>query len=228
MPPKKTFILKLGGSIVSPSKDKINVEYLKKLKELITTYPEYKFMITVGGGYTCRWYQESLQNNGFEDEMMQHSIGIAACNFNAELVRLVFSEIAHDKVFLGIGSIHFEEQVLIGGTWTPGVSSNYDAVEVATLLGSKDLVNLSNIDYIYDKDPNKFTDAKKIESITWQEYRVMFNLDKHLPGQHIPIDVIAADLASVHKIRFLFTDGHDLENLKNIFDGNKFKGTLIG
>ena len=63
------------------------------------------------------------------------------------------------------------DKPIILGEVKPGFSTDLDAVLIAKQLNSKKIINLSNIDYAYDKDPNKFIDAKKIESITWKEYR---------------------------------------------------------
>ena len=224
----KPILLKLGGSIIVPSKDNVDVDYLKKLRDLIKTFPDKKFIITIGGGYTCRWYQEALNDAGFTEHMIQHEMGVAVCNMNAELVRLIFGDIADEEIYMGKGPLEIKAQVLITGVWVPGASSNADAVEIAYKSNSDTIVNLSNIDYLYDKDPREFPDAKKLEKINWTDYRKMFNVTEHKPGAHIPIDVIAADLADAHEVKFYFMNGHDLENLKNVIDGEGFKGTIIG
>ena len=51
---------------------------------------------------------------------------------------------------------------MVAGGWMPGRSTDDDAVRLAKIYGAEMVINLSNIDYVYDKDPNKYKDAKKL------------------------------------------------------------------
>jgi len=35
------------------------------------------------------------------------------------------------------------------------------------------IIKMSNTDYIYDKDPKKYVEAKPMEKISWKDYRAM-------------------------------------------------------
>jgi len=55
-----------------------------------------------------------------------------------------------------------KKSVLIGaGGWKPGRSSDDFSVRLAKMYGAKTIINLSNIDFVYTKDPRKHPDAKK-------------------------------------------------------------------
>ena len=91
--------------------------------------------------------------------------------------------------------------------------------------GAKEVINMSNIDYVYNKDPGKHKDAKKIENLSWNDYRKLSgNVWK--AGMSMPFDPIAAKEAQKSKIR-VYVVGNDLLNLQNLLDGRKFKGTVI-
>ena len=100
-------------------------------------------------------------------------------------------------------------------------------VLLAKNFGIKRLVNLTNIDYVYDKDPRKFKDAKKFEKISWDEYKSLIG-KKWIPGTHCPFDPVAAKMAAGLDIKVIYMDGRDFENVGRVLDGKKFIGTIIG
>ena len=57
---------------------------------------------------------------------------------------------------------------MVAAGWHPGWSTDFVATILAERLQAKTILNLSNIDYVYDKDPNKYKDAKKIKlTLLW-------------------------------------------------------------
>lgn len=66
---------------------------------------------------------------------------------------------------------NFNNKVLIfgGGIGKTGVSTDTKCFEVAKLLNADMIVKLTNVDGIYDKDPHKYTDAKFIKNISFDE-----------------------------------------------------------
>ncbi len=115
--------------------------------------------------------------------------------------------------------------MLIASGWLPGCSTDYDAVLLAKNLGVKELVNMSNVSYVYDKDPRKHKDAKKIEKIKWKDYLKLVG-DKWKAGMNVPFDPVAAKEAQKSGIKVMIISG-DLKNFENLLGGRKFKGTLI-
>jgi len=81
--------------------------------------------------------------------------------------------------------------VLIAGGWKPGWSTDFDAVLLAKQLNVSTIINISNIDHVHDKDPKKFSDAKKIKSISWQDFRKITG-NEWKAGLSLPFDPIAA------------------------------------
>ena len=88
------------------------------------------------------------------------------------------------------------------------------------------LINLSNIAYVYDKDPSKFKNAKRQTQMDWQEFCKLVG-DKWVPGAHLPFDPIASKLARKLKLTLVVMKGNDLKNLQNFLNGKKFKGTVV-
>ena len=84
---------------------------------------------------------------------------------------------------------------------------------------------MSNVDYVYDKDPRKYKDSKKIEKINWQNFSKLIT-NKWKAGMNVPFDPVAAKEAKNLKIRVKII-GKDLKNLENLLNGKKFRGTII-
>ena len=85
---------------------------------------------------------------------------------------------------------------------------------------------MSNIDFVYDRDPIKFTDAKPLKNITWEEMiKIVGN--KHSSGINAPFDPIATKLAKDLKLTVVIANGNDLINIQKIINKESFKGTTI-
>lgn len=222
--------ISLGGAIIVP--DQIDWEFLKNFKKLIEKYIKngYKFIIVTGGGKTCRNYQQSASKVAKLTNDDLDWLGIHSSRLNAHLIRTVFRKYAFAKINTNPHDLddfyNFKESILVGAGWKPGRSTDYDAVVLAKYMDIPKVVNLSNIDYVYTKDPRKFPDAKKIEKISWKDFRKIVG-DKWDPGMNIPFDPIASEIADEENIEVAIMNGRDLMNLENYIEGRKFKGTVI-
>lgn len=224
---KETIIISLGGSLIVP--DQIDVNFLKDFKSLILSQVAQgkKFVIITGGGKVCRRYQEAAKSLANPSHVDLDWIGIAALKLNAELLRIVFGENSHDQVISNFSTnFDFQKSVVIGSAYKPGHSTDWDAVLAAKTVGAKKIINLSNIDYAYDKDPNKFPDAKKIEKISWSEYRDLIPKEWN-PGLSTPFDPIASKMAEEKKIEVAILNGKNISNLEKCLNGQDFAGTKI-
>lgn len=164
---RNRIIVSVGGSLIVP--DEIDIDFLKHLKALILEKVQqgFTFAIIAGGGKTARRYQNATNS---VTSMSRHDldwIGIHSTRLNAQLLRNIFVEYVHPQVIKNPTiDIDAKEPIIIAAGWQPGASTDYDAVLIAKNLGATKLVNLSNIDYVYDSDPRKNPDAKKIEKIS--------------------------------------------------------------
>ncbi len=229
---KRKTVISLGGSLVVPSSG-IDISFLKKfnalIREEIKNDPNHQFFLVVGGGSTARKYAEAGR------EIIGHDLapsdldwlGIHATRLNAQLIRTIFRDIAHPYVLKHYEIIRkAEEAVVVASGWKPGWSTDYCAALVSEDYGAKAIVNLSNIEYVYDKDPKQFKDAKKIERITWSEFRDIVG-DEWIPGMNVPFDPVASKRAQQLGLTVAVMKGTDLDNFKNFLEGREFKGTLI-
>jgi uridylate kinase len=117
-------------------------------------------------------------------------------------------------------------KLVVGAGYRPGSSSDLQAIKIAIRVGAKRVVNLSNIDYVYTADPKKDPAAKKIEDITWEEFRKLIP-EKWDPGISSPFDPVAAKEAQAQDIEVACIGGDDLLALRNYLHGESFVGTKI-
>ena len=222
----KTIVLSLGGSLIVPNK--IDVEYLKKFKKIILDFVKKgnKVIIVCGGGRTCRNYQNAASKVSKLSNFQLDELGIKATELNAELVRHIFGKYAPSEIIPNFNTKNIKSKIIVGCGWKPGTSSDYDAVMWAKNYKAHLVANLSNIDFVYTKDPNKFKDAKKIESMGWKEMQKIVGT-KWKAGANFPFDPIATKIASKLKLKLAIFNGKNLQSLKNFLNDKKFKGTVI-
>ncbi len=222
----RTVVISLGGSIIVP--DEINVEFLKGFKRLINDFVDEgnKAIIVCGGGKTCRKYQNAAGkiSNLRNDDL--DWMGIHTTRLNAQLVKTLFLGDVHEVIIHNPNDkVNFKEKVLIAAGWKPGWSTDYDAIRLAHNFNVKTVINVSDVPYVYDKEPKNNHDARPIKEMSWKDLRKLVG-DKWNPGLNVPFDPIAAKEAEKLKIKVIII-GTDLENLKNLLEGEEFNGTVI-
>lgn len=222
---KENIIISLGGSLVAP--DGIDTAFLKVFKKTMTKFlDKNRFFVFVGGGKICRDYQKALLEFG-ADSKERDLIGIDISRLNARVVRQVFGETAFSEIITNPSKkINTRKDIVIAAGWNPGWSTDYCSVTLAKNMGIKTIVNLSNIDYVYEKDPRKFPSAKPYGQIGWKEFRKIVG-NKWSPGLSMPFDPRASKDAEVLKIKVVIINGRNLERFENFLNSKKFIGTTI-
>jgi uridylate kinase len=226
--PNKTIIISLGGSLIVPEKG-IDHAYLKKFRSLIIERIKKgdKFFIIAGGGDTARQYINSANKVKRTTDHDRDWLGIHSTRLNAHLIRTVFSDVAHLNIIKN-PTIHMEakEKLIIAGGWKPGWSTDYVATIIAQEYEVDTIINLSNIDFAYDKDPKKYKNAKKLKSTSWKDFRKIVG-NKWKPGLNMPFDPIASKKGEQLGLKVFIMNGKKIANFKNYLEGKKFNGTII-
>lgn len=231
---KKTIILSLGGSLIVPQKG-IDYEFLKEFRSLILRQlkKNKRFVIVAGGGYTARLYQRAASRvtRLAADDM--DWLGVHATRLNAHLIKTIFRRFAHPRINKNPRTKedlkeHFKkgEGIMVAAGWRPGWSTDFVSALLAQRFGAQTVINLSNIDYAYTKDPKKHRTAKKIEQISWPEFRLLVG-NKWTPGLNKPFDPIASKKASELGLKVIILNGKNFRNLEDCLNEKNFKGTVI-
>lgn len=225
------FVLSLGGSLVVPNGG-IDTQFLSAFNKFIRNQISSKkrrFFITVGGGGTTRHYQKAAANVRKEeiDDIDLDWLGLHATRLNAQLIRTIFRDIADQRVIKHYEVIlKIDKPLAIAAGWKPGWSTDYCAVTLCQDYNIPFVVNLTNIDHVYDSDPRKNSKAKALTDMTWKKYRSMVG-DKWVPGMNAPFDPVASKLAEDLEITVKIINGKNLNNLALALDSRPFVGTTI-
>ncbi len=225
-------IMSIGGSLVVPSTG-IDTNFLSKLNAFIRNQlannKNRQFFLVIGGGAIARNYRDAgrtvIGHELTRDDL--DWLGIHATKLNAHLVRTIFRDLAHPYILKHYEIIRkVSEPVVVAAGWKPGWSTDYDAVLLCEDYGVKTIVNLSNIDKVYDKDPKKFNDAKSFDKISWIDFRKIVG-DEWIPGINAPFDPVAAEKAQSLGVKVVVLNGDNFDNIEKYFRGEEFVGTVI-
>ena len=222
-------IIALGGSVISPAPNKINVRFLKRFQELILNYLRQgkKFVIVTGGGKTCRLYQKAASKIVAVSDEDIDWLGIHSTRLNAHLLRTIFFKEAYPVILdKPQKPIKNNLSLIIASGWQPGCSTDFTAIRLAQRFKAKSVIIASNISYVYERDPNKHKRVKKFTKINWQDYRKLIT-NHWKPGMSVPIDPIAAKLAQKLKLKVVLFKGTELKNFRDYLENKEFKGTTI-
>ena len=243
---RETIIISLGGSLVAPGDPtspagfdgaRIDVGFLRNLKHCLEKYigsdptsprlrGAFRFFIIVGGGKIARIYQKALLEFGAKSSDRDW-IGINVTRLNAEVIKQLFAGNCYPETVVDPNKkVKTTKDVIVGAGWKPGWSTDYDAVLIAKNHNVKTIINLTNIDYVYDKNPTLHTDAKPLKEIDWKSFGRIVG-DKWSPGTSAPFDPIASKLAAKLKLRVAMINGKNLERLEEFLDNKPFIGTVI-
>jgi uridylate kinase len=222
---KETIVISLGGSLVAPGE--IDLGFLKNFKHSLQKYlPTKRFFIIVGGGKITRIYQKALLDFGAKNTERDW-IGINVTRLNAEVVKQLFAGYSYDKIVTDpTEKVSTNKDVIVGAGWKPGWSTDYDAVLIAKNYNADTVINLTDKDYVYDKNPDQFPDAKPLEQIDWKSFENIVGT-KWSPGLSTPFDPRASKLAAKLKLKIIMINGKNLERLEDFLNGKPFIGSTI-
>ncbi|AJI55019.1 UMP kinase [Francisella philomiragia] len=186
-PKLKRVLLKLSGESLSADQGfGINVEsaapIINQIKTLVSLGVE--LAIVVGGGNILRGGRVD-----FGDKIRRFtadSMGMIATMINALALRdMLISEDVDAEIFsakgvdglLRVASAHeFNRELAKGtvlifaaGTGNPFVTTDTTASLRAVEIGADALLKATTVDGVYDKDPNKYSDAKRFAKVTFSE-----------------------------------------------------------
>lgn len=208
---KEPVVISLGGSIVITEAG-VRVKFLREFFSVVRAEARRgrRFYIVVGGGNTARVYQAAGRKLNLPNRALDE-IGICVTQVNAALVR---------ELFAGV------KNIFVCGGEKPGQSTDAVSVLLAKKNGAKKIINISNVAYIYDKDPAHFSQAKKFAALSWFEY-LKFIPSRWEPGLHTPFDPVAARGAARAKLAVAFVTGDDLKSLRAVLENKKHAGSII-
>ncbi|MBI4162284.1 MAG: hypothetical protein HY513_01260 [Candidatus Aenigmarchaeota archaeon] len=214
------FVIKVGGSLVFPEGG-ADHNYLKRLIPVLSEINEnHQLIIAIGGGKYLRNYMKNMHEDSeiSISNMEREEIYIQLLHANV----LLFSKLLKMKPIRKIEEVGAETSGIIGGI-VPGRNTDANAAICAAKIKADLFIKITNVDGIYDKDPNKFNDARMMNIIMFSDLK---SNEKVAPVDYGVLDPISVETIKENKIKTVLMNGSEPENLLKIIEGEKI-GTLI-
>ena len=219
-------VIAIGGSILLKEYDYQKFqEYSEILKSLSN---EHELFVVVGGGKPARDYISVIRDlNGGEAQC--DDIGIEVTRINAKLLLTTLGDYAYQRVphnfqealeFSASGKI-----IVMGGT-EPAHSTDAVSAILAEYIHADKLINLTSVDGMYNKDPNKYEDAELIKEITASEMMDFISGKDTKAGTYEFFDMTAIQMIKRSSIETVIANGYTPENLTKVINGEDI-GTKI-
>jgi len=221
----ESIVIGLGGSVIL-SED-ITISYFKDLVNLLKDLSKkYKIYLVIGGGRTARTYIKLGRELNLNEETLD-KIGIEITRLNAKLIANII-DISNKFIPLTTDEAKLVKKpiVVMGGT-TPGHSTDMVGAELAEKVGASKYIIATNVDGVYDKDPNKFKDAKQLKEISIKQLIQKYGTNWDVAGQNVVIDGPALEIIERAHIQTFVLNGKKLDELKKAITNQSFNGTII-
>ena len=221
----KNIVISIGGSVIlSREADAL---FLKKLSSLIKKISKQnKIFIIVGGGNIARKYIKIGRELDFDENILDQ-LGIDITRVNANLLTNIL-EISNKKIPHSTDDAkNMKESIIVMGGTTPGHSTDMVGAELAEKINADLLVIATNVDGIYDKDPNQYSDAKKFDEISIDRLINNFGTDWKSAGKNMVIDGPALSIIKKAKLKTYVLNGKRLDQLECSLTDKNFDGTKI-
>jgi len=220
-------VFALGGSVVMP-KEGASVDKLKEYAEVFKKIKDMgnELSIVVGGGNTARNYISVARE--FTNEAFCDEIGILATRMNSMLLMSALGNYVIKKVPENFKEaeliLNLNKIVVMGGTH-PAHTTDAVAASLAEYINADLLVIATNVDGVYDKDPRKYEDAKKLTKITTKELLNITGSASIAAGSSSIIDPLASKIIDRAKLKTVVIEGAPGEILNAIT--GEHHGTVI-
>ncbi len=221
-------VIKIGGSLLFTEDKELNKEKIQNFCRILKKkkYSGYH-VIVCGGGEIAREYINIVRY--FQgNEALCDTFGIDLSRINAKLLISAFQDIAYPLVPKSIEELStallFGKIIIMGGL-QPGQSTTSVALEVAEFITAEELVVLTDVEGIYDKDPKKFNDAKLLKHLTYADLQeIILNLhdDKQAAaGEYRIFDAVSLQILKRSKLHIRVMSGKDLKEFEKYWNGDE-------
>ena len=210
-------VVAIGGSILLKEYDsKKFQEYSAILKDLSKKHELY---VVVGGGKPAREYIGVVRDLG-AGEAQCDDIGIELSALGDAAYQRVPHNFQEALEFSATGKI-----IVMGGT-EPAHSTDAVSAILAEYIQADKLINLTSVDGMYTKDPNKFDDAELVPEITATDLLEFLSGKDVKAGTYEFFDTTAVQMIKRSNLETVITNGFEPENLIKAVNGEKI-GTRI-
>ena len=220
-------VVRIGGSVVaSPPNPEIMSKYASVLREL--KKQGHKLVVVVGGGSVARDYIRIARDMGLS-EFDQDEVAIRVSRLFAQLLAMRLGDLGLGSVPLSVDEAVQElktGKIVVMGGVRPGMTTDAVAAMVAERIGAGLLVKATDQNGIYTKDPRRYPNAEKIDTLSFDDLFQLFEENKHRAGIHQVLDPEAVRILQKGRTKTVVVNGFKPENILLAVRGEKV-GTII-
>ena len=227
-----SIVIKMGGSLLFNKNGDIDTEKVNKFVEIIKKSKNISAII-IGGGIIARKYISAARTNGVNETFLD-LLGIDVSRTNARFLISLMNNSVYPKVITNVEDAMVAlsmGKLIISGGFIPGQSTTTVSLEIGEALNCENLLVLTDVDGIYDKNPKEYPDAKKFDSMTISQIEeVLINTgsDKQAAaGEYRIFDSVSLQILKRSKIQVRLLNGNNFNDLNTIIKQNN-KGIGIG
>ena len=222
---KKRIVIKLSGRIFSVDNVKVLKDYARFLVKISKTCQP---VVVTGGGNIARHYINHARSSG-ADESSLDELGIEVSRLNAKLLIYALKHKAYPHPPITLQEIRYAVDsgliVIVGGLH-PGHSTNGTAALIAEKVEATQFLNATDVDGVYDLDPNKYKKAKKFRRIELKTLRNMLIREDSVAGGYDLMDILALKIIERSKIKTRILKA-DLKILEKAIKGDSVGTEII-
>lgn len=220
-------VIRIGGSVVgSPPDAKLMTQYADILKDL--KLHGHEIVVVVGGGTYARNFIKLAQEMEL-NEWNQDEVAISVSRIFAQLLDKRLGEAGCGTVAASIGDVTRclkEWKIVTIGGLKPGMTTDTVAALIAERINADLLIKATDQEGVFDKNPKKYPDAKKLDKLKFEDLPKLFESERHKAGIHQILDPEAVKILQKSRTRTIVVNGFNPENLLRVAMGEKI-GTVI-
>ena len=159
-------------------------------------------VVVTGGGKVARHYISTARSLG-SDEASLDIIGIEVSRLNARLLILALGDQAYPAVSEDLEQVSKAvtgSRIVVTGGLHPGQSTNATAALIAEKVKASKFLNSTDVNGIYDSDPNKNKGAKLFNEITVKKCIELLGSEDSAAGAYDLMDIVALKVIERSKI----------------------------
>ncbi|HJU35469.1 MAG TPA: UMP kinase [Nitrososphaera sp.] len=159
-------------------------------------------IVVAGGGKFARYYISTARSFG-SDEASLDIIGIEVSRLNARLLILALGDQAYPAVPEDLEQVSkavTTKSIVVTGGLHPGQSTNATAALIAEKVKATKFLNATDVNGIYDSDPNKNKDAKLFNEITIKKCIDLLGSEDSAAGSYDLMDLVALKVIERSKL----------------------------
>ncbi len=197
---KKIIVIKLSGKV-------FGIEQTKNLKDYARFFVKISKIcqpiLIAGGGKIARHYISNARSSGADESTLDEP-GIEISRLNAKLLIYALKDKAYPHPPTTLPEVKNAVEsglIVVAGGLHPGQSTNGTAALIAEKVKASEFLNATDVDGIYDSDPNKNKKAKMFKRIDLKDLRNLLVHEDSMAGGYDLMDIVALKVIERSKIK---------------------------